>query len=169
MIRVGILTVSDKGAVGERLDTSGDLLEELAAGIPAEVPARRVVPDEKDEIVGALRDMAQKVDIIFTTGGTGIAARDVTPEATKAIIEKELPGFGELMRVKGYESTPRSILSRAMAGVFRGTLIVNMPGSPAAVRECFEVIAPSLSHAVEIVQGVGGECGRDDSPQREGG
>ncbi len=164
MIRVGILTVSDKGAVGERLDTSGDLLEELAAGIPAEVQARRVVPDEKDEIIGALRDMAQEVDIIFTTGGTGIAVRDVTPEATKKVIEKELPGFGELMRVKGYESTPRSILSRAMAGVFGATLIVNMPGSPAAVRECCEVIAPCLLHAVEILQGVGGECGRDDSP-----
>jgi molybdenum cofactor synthesis domain-containing protein len=169
MIRVGILTVSDKGAVGERLDASGDLLEALAAGIPAEVRARRVVPDEKNEIVDALREIGQEVDIIFTTGGTGISARDVTPEATKAIIEKELPGFGELMRVKGYESTPRSILSRAMAGVFGGTLIVNLPGSPAAVRECFEVIAPSLLHAVEIIQGAGGECGRDDGSQREGG
>jgi molybdopterin adenylyltransferase len=162
MISVGILTVSDKGARGERLDASGDLLAELVAGIPAEVVARQVVADEKGEIVGALRDMAQEVGIIFTTGGTGIAPRDVTPEATKEVIEKELPGFGELMRVKGYESTPRAILSRAVAGVFGATLIVNMPGSPAAVRECFEVIAPSLSHAVEIIQGVGGECGRDD-------
>ena len=162
MISVGILTVSDKGARGERLDASGDLLADLAAGVPAEVTTRQVVADEKDEIAGALRDMAQEVDIIFTTGGTGIAARDVTPEATKEVIEKELPGFGELMRVKGYESTPRSILSRALAGVFRETVVVNMPGSPAAVRECFEVIAPSLSHAVEIVQGVGGECARED-------
>ena len=163
MVRVGILTVSDKGAGGERPDTSGDLLAELAAGIPAEVRARRVVPDEKAEIVGALRDLAQGVDIILTTGGTGVADRDVTPDATKEVIEKELPGFGELMRLKGYESTPRSILSRATAGAFGGTLIVNMPGSPAAVRECFEVIAPSLSHAVEILQGVAGECGRDDA------
>ena len=162
MIRVGILTVSDKGAIGERPDASGDLLAGLAAGIPAEVRARRIVPDERAEIVKALRELAREVDIILTTGGTGIAERDVTPEATKEVIERELPGFGELMRVTGYESTPRSILSRAMAGAFGRTLIVNMPGSPAAVRECFEVIAPSLSHAVGILQGVAGECGRDD-------
>lgn len=166
MIRVAILTVSDKGAKDERQDTSGDLLAGLAAEIPAEVQARRIVPDEKDEIVSALRDLAQEVDIVFTTGGTGIAGRDVTPEATREVIEKELPGFGEMMRVKGYESTPRSILSRATAGVFGKTLIVNLPGSLAAVRECFEVIAPSLSHAVEILQGVAGECGRKDDSYR---
>ena len=160
MIKVAILTVSDKGARGERADTSGDLLAELAAQIPAEVGARRIVPDEKIEIVGALRDMACQADIIITTGGTGVAERDVTPDATREVIERELPGFGEIMRVKGYESTPRSILSRATAGAVGGTLIVNMPGSPAAVRECFEAIAPSLAHAVEILQGTAGECGR---------
>jgi len=160
MIKVAILTVSDKCARGERADTSGDLLAELATQIPAEVGARRIVADEKSEIVDALRDLAQEADIVLTTGGTGIAERDVTPDATLEVIERELPGFGEIMRVKGYESTPRSILSRATAGTTGGTLIVNMPGSPAAVRECFEAIAPSLTHAVEILQGTAGECGR---------
>ena len=160
MIKAAILTVSDKCERGERADTSGDLLAQLAARIPAEVGARRIVPDEKSEIVEALRDLARQADIVLTTGGTGISARDVTPEATKEVIERELPGFGEIMRVRGYESTPRSILSRATAGTVGGTLIVNMPGSPAAVRECFEAIAPSLAHAVEILQGTAGECGR---------
>ena len=160
MIKVAILTVSDKGAIGERADTSGDLLAELVAQMPAEVGARRIVSDEKVEIVGALRDLARQADIIVTTGGTGIAARDVTPEATREVIERELPGFGEIMRVKGYESTPRSILSRATAGAVGGTIVVNMPGSPAAVRKCFEAISPALAHAVEILQGTGGECGR---------
>jgi molybdenum cofactor synthesis domain-containing protein len=169
MIRVGILTISDKCARGEREDASGDLLASLAAEIPADVFVRRVVPDEKAEIVGALREIAQEVDVIFTTGGTGIAERDVTPEATIEVIERELPGFGELMRVKGYESTPRSILSRATAGVSGRTLIVNMPGSPAAVGECFEVIAPSLAHAVEVLEGAAEECARDDGSRREGG
>lgn len=163
MIKVGILTVSDKAARGERADRSGDLLVELAAGIPAEVRARRTVPDEKGQIVSALRELAEEVDVVFTTGGTGIAERDVTPEATREVIEKELPGFGELMRVKGYESTPHSILSRATAGVFGETLIVNLPGSPAAVRECFEAVAPSIPHAVEIVRGAAEECGREES------
>jgi len=166
MIKVGILTVSDKGARGDRADASGDVLAAFVAQVPAEVAARQLVADEKDEIVAALRDLAQRVDVVFTTGGTGIAERDVTPEATRQVIDRELPGFGELMRVKGYESTPRSILSRAIAGVFGSTLIVNMPGSPAAVRECFEVIAPSLTHAVEILHGAAGECGRtEDSPK----
>ena len=162
MIKVAILTVSDKCARGERADTSGDLLAELAAQIPAKVGARRIVPDDKTEIVGALRDLARQADIIITTGGTGIAERDVTPDATREVIERELPGFGETMRVKGYEFTPRSILSRATAGTVGATLIVNMPGSPAAVRECFELVAPSLAHAVEILQGTAGECGRSN-------
>jgi molybdopterin adenylyltransferase len=160
MIKVAILTVSDKGARGERADASGDALVTLAAQIPAEVTVRQVVADEKAAIIGALRDLARQADIIFTTGGTGIAERDVTPEATREVIERELPGFGELMRVKGYESTPRSILSRAVAGVLGTTLIVNMPGSTAAVRECFEMVLPSLKHAVEILHGTAGECGR---------
>ena len=166
MIKAAILTVSDKSARGERADTSGDLLAALAAQVPAEVAARQVVADEKDEIVAALRNLARQADIVFTTGGTGIAERDVTPEATREVIDRELPGFCELMRMKGYESTPRSILSRAVAGVVGKTLIVNMPGSPAAVRECFEVILPSLKHAVEILHGTAGECGRtEDSPR----
>jgi molybdenum cofactor synthesis domain-containing protein len=160
MITAAILTVSDRGSRGERPDTSGDILATLAAKIPAEVNARRLVADEKEEIVTALRDLARQADIVFTTGGTGIAERDVTPEATREVIDRELPGFGELMRVKGYESTPRSILSRATAGVVNATLIVNMPGSPAAVRECFEVLLPSLKHAVEILRGTSLDCGR---------
>jgi len=160
MIRAGIITVSDKGARGERVDTSGDLLVELVAQVPAEVVVRRIVPDEKPDIVRALRELARQVDIILTTGGTGIASRDVTPEATREVIENELPGFGEIMRMKGYESTPRSILSRATAGTIGKTLVVNMPGSPAAVCECFALIVPTLSHAVEILHGTAKECGR---------
>jgi molybdopterin adenylyltransferase len=160
MITVGILTVSDKGARGERADASGDALATLCAQIPAEVKVRQVVADEKGEVIAALRHLARQADIIFTTGGTGIAERDVTPEATREVLDRELPGFGELMRVKGYESTPRAILSRSTAGVSGTTLVVNMPGSTAAVRECFEVLLPSLKHAVEILHGTAGECGR---------
>ena len=159
-MRVAILTVSDKGAAGLRRDESGDVLVEMARQMRGEVVAREIVPDEKDQIIAALRRLARKADLVLTTGGTGLSPRDVTPEATRAVIEKELPGFGEAMRMEGLKVTPHAILSRATAGTVGGTLIVNLPGSPKAVRECLSVVMPAIPHAIEIASGKGGECAR---------
>lgn len=159
-MRVAILTVSDKGAAGKRQDESGDVLVEMVKAMNADVVAREIVPDEREQIEAALRRLAQKADLVLTTGGTGLSPRDVTPEATRAVIEKELPGFGEAMRMEGMKVTPHALLSRATAGTVGGTLIVNLPGSPKAVRECLSVIMPAIPHAIEIASGKGGECAR---------
>jgi len=161
-MQVAILTISDKGAAGRRHDESGDVLVKMAAEMKGEVVAREIVPDERDQIEAALRRLAGKADLVLTTGGTGLSPRDVTPEATRAVIEKELPGFGEAMRMEGLKVTPHAILSRATAGTVGGTLIVNLPGSPKAVRECLAVVMPAISHAVEIASGKGGECARTE-------
>jgi molybdenum cofactor synthesis domain-containing protein len=158
-MRVAILTVSDRGAAGERYDESGDVLAEMARKMDGEVVAREIVPDERDRIESALRRLARKADLVLTTGGTGLSPRDVTPEATRAVIEKELPGFGEAMRMEGLKVTPRALLSRATAGTVGGTLIVNLPGSPKAVRECLAAVMAAIPHAIEIAAGRGGECG----------
>jgi molybdopterin adenylyltransferase len=160
-MRVAILTVSDKGSRGEREDKSGLALREIVEGMKGEVVAYRIVPDEQAQIESALRQMAQSADLVLTTGGTGIAARDVTPEATRAVIEKELPGITEVMRIKSVEVAPTAMLSRAVAGTLGCALIVNLPGSPKAVRECLSFIKPAIPHALELLRGVGGECGRD--------
>ncbi len=158
-MRVAVLTVSDKGAAGLRQDQSGDVLVEMAQQMGGRVVAREIVPDEKDRIEAALRRLARQADLVLTTGGTGLSPRDVTPEATRAVIEKELPGFGEAMRAESLKVTPRAMLSRATAGTVGGTLIVNLPGSPKAVRECLSVVMPAIPHAIEIASGRGGECG----------
>jgi len=162
-IRAGIVTVSDKGARGEREDRSGALIEELLEGIPAQVVFREVVPDEVEEIRRVLLWGCDemKVDLIVTTGGTGVAPRDVTPEATREVIERELPGFSEAMRMKGFERTPHAIISRAVCGVRGRTLIVNLPGSPRAVREGLEVILPAIPHTIEKIRGDEGECWKE--------
>ena len=155
MFNVGILTVSDKGWQGKRHDDSGKAIEDSLALVNSSVVKYDVVPDEVDIIAGKLAEWADEgnVDIILTTGGTGLGPRDVTPEATLSIVDKVVPGFTEVMRTKTFNTTPFAILSRAMAGVRGKCLIINLPGSPKAVRECLKVISPALPHAVEILRG----------------
>lgn len=162
MIKVGIITVSDKGSRGERKDLSGPAIEEVISQIDGKVVAYEIIPDEQKEIEEILKEYAdyKRVDIIFTTGGTGFAERDVTPEATLAVINKLVPGIPEVMRMESLKITPKAMLSRATAGIRDKTLIINLPGSPKAVKECLQAILPALSHGVEILRGEASECAR---------
>lgn len=154
-MRVAILTVSDLGAQGRRADTSGDAIRDWAAARGYEVVVRSIVPDEADRIAGKLVRWADsgEVDVILTTGGTGLAARDVTPEATAAALEREAPGIAEALRARAARGFPRAWLSRGRAGVRGRTLIVNLPGSPGGVRDGLAVLDDILEHAVELVSG----------------
>jgi len=157
MFTVGILTMSDKGSRGERVDVSGPTIRDVVTSVlECRVVKYEIVPDEKDIIAAKLAEWSDEgtVDVILTTGGTGLAARDVTPEATLSVIEKEVPGIPEAVRAGTLSKTPMAMLSRAVAGVRKKTLIINMPGSPKAVRECLEIIVPAIPHAVEIMKGV---------------
>lgn len=160
MYRVGILTVSDRGAHGEREDRSGPALADAIVELPgAEVVARAVVPDERAEIEATLRRwVGEGLDLILTTGGTGFAPRDVTPEATRAVIEREAPGLAEAMRADSLRVTPHAMLSRAVAGMAGCTLIVNLPGSPKAARENLRAILPALPHGLDKLRGDPAEC-----------
>lgn len=161
MYSVGILTISDKGAAGRREDASGLLIHRLVEQLPGKVVVYQVVPDEKEIIRNQLISFCDrwKVDLVLTTGGTGVSPRDVTPEVTLEVIERLIPGMGEIMRIEGFRKNPRAIISRGVAGIRKGTLIVNLPGSPQAVREGFEILLPALSHAVDKIKGEGKECG----------
>jgi molybdopterin adenylyltransferase len=156
VIRAGILTVSDAGSRGEREDTSGAAIRELLAGIGAEVARYEIVPDDAARIAATLRGWcdAGGIDLILSTGGTGLAARDVTPEATLQIAERFAPGIAEAMRAEGMRHTPKAMLSRAVAVVRGRTLIINLPGSEKGVRESLGAVLPVLPHAVELLQGV---------------
>jgi len=155
MINFGILTISDKGSQGQRQDKSGEVIRDGVSKMKGTVVKYEIVPDEKDIIAGTLSDWADsgKMDVILTTGGTGLSKRDVTPEATLAVIDRRVSGFAEAMRVKSLEKTPMAMLSRAVSGQRGECLIINMPGSPRAVQECLEVIMPAIPHAVEIIKG----------------
>lgn len=160
MITVAVLTLSDKGSTGERDDASGLLIQELLKRIGAEVKSYDILPDEKDLIKEKLIQFSAQVDLIITTGGTGLAPRDVTPDATLEIIEKEVPGIAEAMRLEGLKKTNRAMLSRAVAGVRGKCLIINLPGSPKAVRESLDAIIDVIPHAVEKLKGDPSECAR---------
>ncbi|HEX16292.1 MAG TPA: MogA/MoaB family molybdenum cofactor biosynthesis protein [Deltaproteobacteria bacterium] len=159
-LKVGIITVSDRGARGEREDRSGPVAEEvLTSELGAEVLMRETVPDEVQQIKEALlKGCRLGLDLIVTTGGTGVSPRDVTPEATKEVIERELPGFSEAIRMEGFKKTPHAIISRGLCGLRGKTLIVNLPGSPKAVREGLQVILPAIPHTLEKARGDPGEC-----------
>lgn len=162
-MKVGILTVSDKGSRGEREDRSGPVLREMMEAAGGEVVRTAMVPDEEADIRAVLVAWSDEgLDLVLTTGGTGFSPRDRTPEATRAVIERETPGLPEAMRRAGAERTPTAILSRAAAGIRKSTLIVNLPGSERAARESLTAILPALAHGIEILRGAAAECGHPD-------
>ena len=156
----GVVCISDRCSAGLCQDKSGQLIRELVSEL-GKTAEYIVVPDEKAEIEKALIYLCDdvKVDVVFTTGGTGFAPRDVTPEATKAVIEREAPGIAEGIRQKSMEITPKAMLSRAVSGIRKSTLIINLPGSPKAVRESLEFVLPIIPHAVEVLSGDTLNCG----------
>lgn len=155
MITVGVLTISDSSAKGARQDTSGENIRAmLTAHLPgAIISAGAIIPDERDSIEATLREWSdeKQLHLILTTGGTGLAPRDVTPEATRTVLEREAPGLAEAMRAASIQHTPFGMLSRGIAGTRGRTLIINLPGSPKAVKECLEVILPVLPHAINLL------------------
>jgi molybdopterin adenylyltransferase len=161
MFTVGILTISDKGSRGERQDRSGEAIREILPSIDARIVNYDIVPDEKELIAKKLVKWVDEynLDVLITTGGTGLTARDVTPEATLAVVDRIVPGIAEAMRAESLKKTPMAMLSRAVVGTRGKCLIINLPGSPKAVRECLEVVLPALPHAVETLKGQAGECG----------
>jgi molybdenum cofactor synthesis domain-containing protein len=154
-IRAVVITASDACARGEREDASGAALVQLLTDLGAHVVASKILSDDLDPLAQALREFANRddVNLIVTTGGTGLGPRDNTPEATQQVIQREVPGIAEAIRAESLKSTPMAMISRGVCGVRSGTLIVNLPGSPKAVKETFAVIAPVLSHAIELLSG----------------
>ncbi len=156
MFTVGILTISDKGSRGERVDKSGEEIKKSVSALDCRVVKYDIVPDEVAQIAGKLTEWADSgsVDVILTTGGTGLSPRDVTPEATLSVVHKVVPGLAEAMRMESFKTTPFAMLSRAVAGLRGKCLIVNLPGSPVAVRQCLEIVLPAIPHGVDIIKGV---------------
>lgn len=158
-ISVAVLTVSDRSFIGTREDKSGPIIVDFLKENFFRIDDYRIVPDEKEKIIDVLNFWAnKKVCLIFTTGGTGFAPRDITPEATSFVIERETPGIAEYLRYKSFQITPHAILSRGIAGICKQSLIINLPGSPKAAKECVEFLIPVLAHAIELIL---------DSPESE--
>lgn len=167
-IRAAVITISDSGFAGQREDASGPVLEELLRDLGVVSVERTLVPDEADLIAEKLRHYADETDVnlVLTTGGTGFTSRDVTPEATRAVLDREAPGIVEAMRFLSLQKTPHAMLSRAVSGLRKRTLIINMPGSPRACREQFAMIRDALPHGIEKLLDEGGECARPDETQQ---
>jgi molybdopterin adenylyltransferase len=157
MIKAAILTVSDSCAEGRREDESGQAVEDILAGCGFEVCERRIVADDTGAVVNELRSLCDKatVDVVLTTGGTGLGPRDVTPEATSSVCERMVPGLSEMIRAEGLKKTKNAVLSRGVAGIRNKTLIINLPGSPKGAKESLEVILDVLPHAVDMMLGGG--------------
>ena len=162
MYRAGIVTLSDKGAAGEREDKSGAVIKEILESAGYEVVGRSLLPDEGEPLKAELIRLSDQVqcDLVLTTGGTGFSRRDVTPEATMAVAERNAPGIAEAIRAYSMTVTKRAMLSRGVSVIRGGTLIINLPGSPKAVRESLEYVLDTLPHGLDILSGRGGECAR---------
>ena len=160
--KAAVVTLSDKGYAGEREDKSGPVIRQMVEAAGYTVVHTELLPDGIDPLRGVLSTLCDEdvCDLILTTGGTGFSPSDVTPEATMAVVERPAPGIAEAMRYHSLQITPRAMLSRAAAGIRKGTLIVNLPGSPKAVTECLEYILPSLAHGLEVLRGMTGNCAR---------
>ena len=159
--RVAVITLSDSAARGGREDLSGPLIEEMMAREGFEIAARRLLPDDPEALSALLRDLCDggKADLVLTTGGTGLSPRDRTPEATLAVVDRNVPGIAEAMRAASMKITPRAMLSRGVSGIRGRTLIINLPGSPKAVRENLEAVLPALPHALAILTDTEHDCG----------
>jgi len=162
MHTASVITLSDKGSEGLRTDESGPAVAEMLARAGYDITDTRILPDEMQTICDSLNGMAGRVDLIVTTGGTGLSPRDVTPEATLSVIERRVPGIPEAMRAAGMLKTRRAMLSRAEAGILRGTLIINLPGSRKAALESLEAVIDTLGHAIEKLQGATADCGVEE-------
>jgi len=160
MFNAGIITVSDKGSQGKREDLSGPAIAEMLAGAAIQIKQTLIIPDEVDQIQQAIIKFAdvEKLDLILTTGGTGVSPRDLTPDATLKVIDKEIPGMAEAMRIASMKITPHAMISRAIAGIRGRTLIINLPGSPKGAKENLAVILPALRHAIEKMKGDDRDC-----------
>ena len=160
MFSAGIITVSDKGSQGKREDKSGPVIAELLAGAAVSIKRTMIIPDEIDQIAQAIVQLAdvERLDLILTTGGTGVSPRDLTPDATLKVLDREIPGMAEAMRASSMKVTPHAMISRAVAGIRGRSLIINLPGSPKGAKENLSVVMPALTHTMEKIQGDERDC-----------
>ncbi len=161
MIKAAAVTVSDRASRGEREDRSGPILREVLEKAGIEVATQEVIPDDYEVIRGKLLELIPSHDLVVTTGGTGVGEKDFTYDATQSVIEKELPGFGEVMRTLSFSKTPLAIISRAMAGTVGKCLVLNLPGSPKGVKECLEPVLPAIQHLVDVLKQIAKDCAED--------